>query len=97
MSAAVDFLEVLASDGSAMDKVLAFFRFQGRLTQIDTPRVASFGPRRVVYPQLASLRDEGAGFGSDPPLFVDRCLADDVVRFAEARALEVLVARGADA
>jgi hypothetical protein len=36
------------------------------------------------------MRDEDARFGEDPALHLDRCLADEVVRFAEERALERL-------
>jgi hypothetical protein len=54
------------------------------------PAVASYGPRRALYPQLASLRAGEAGFASDPALFLDRCLADELVRFAEERAHAVL-------
>lgn len=90
MRAAADLLAALRSGEDSLVRVQAFFRFQGRLTRLETPRHASYGPRRVVYPQLVSLDDDGAGFGSDPALFLDRCLADDLVRFAEARGLACL-------
>jgi hypothetical protein len=47
----------------------------------------------VLYPQLVSLRDDEAGFGNDPALFSDRCLADEIVRFAEELALSRLGGR----
>jgi hyaluronoglucosaminidase len=90
MRAAVEFLEKLASGSPSLQKVLAFFTLEGRLERMRTPAVASYGPRRALYPQLASLRDGEAGFAADPALFLDRCLADEVVRFAEERAREIL-------
>lgn len=90
MQAAAELLDMLCADVNPMQRVFAFFRFEGMLTRIATHTVASYGPRRVLYPQLASMRDDGASFGGDPCLFVDRCLADEVVRFAEALALQRL-------
>jgi hyaluronoglucosaminidase len=90
MHAALDLLEKLASDAPSLQKVLAFFTLQGRLERMRVPAVASYGPRRALYPQLASLRDGEAGFAADPALFLDRCLADEVVRLAEERARAVL-------
>ncbi len=90
MRAAVDLLERLASDAPSLQKVLAFFALEGRLERMRTPAVASYGPRRALYPQLASLRDGEDGFAADPALFLDRCLADEVVRFAEERARALL-------
>ncbi len=90
MRAAVDLLERLASDAPSLQKVLAFFTLEGRLERMRVPAVASYGPRRALYPQLASLRDGEAGFAADPALFLDCCLADELVRFAEERAGELL-------
>ena len=45
----------------------------------------------MLYPQLASMRDDAMGFGRDPALFVDRCLADEFVALAEKLALTRLV------
>jgi hyaluronoglucosaminidase len=93
MAAAADLLEMLCSDVNAMQRVFAFFRFEGLLTRIAPSAVASYGPRRVLYPQLGSMRDDGAAFGDDPCLYVDRCLSDDLVRFAEQLALQRLGGR----
>jgi hyaluronoglucosaminidase len=90
MRAALDLLAKLASDAPSLQKVLAFFTLEGRLERMPVPAVASYGPRRALYPQLASLRDGEAGFAADPALFLDCCLADEVVRFAEERARAVL-------
>lgn len=94
MLAAVDMLDALAGDGGAMQRIFAFFRFEGMLSRIVPVATASYGPRRVLYPQLRSLRDDEAAFGADPALFVDRCLADEVVRLAEEMALRALRAPG---
>jgi hypothetical protein len=74
-----------------MQRVFGFFRFEGLLSRLPSPPVASYGPRRVLYPQLVSMRDDGACFGADQALFVDRNLADEVVRLAERVALERLM------
>jgi hyaluronoglucosaminidase len=89
-AAAVDLLEVLGPDSTALTHVWAFFRFEEMLARIPPAAVASYGPRRVLYPQLVSLRDDAARFGSEPALFVGRCLVDDLVRLAERTALERL-------
>lgn len=90
MLAAVDLLEAFCADAPAMQRVFALFRLEGMLSRIVPVATASYGPRRVLYPQLRSLRDEEAAFGPDQALFVDRCLADEVVRFAEEIALRAL-------
>lgn len=89
MLAAADLLEAFCAPGSgAMQRVFAFFRLEGMLSRIVPSPVASYGPRRVLYPQLASLRDDVATFGPDRALFRDCCLADEVVAFAEEIARE---------
>ncbi len=87
MSAATDLLDVLSSDSTGMMCVWSFLRLEGLLTRIPPGTVASYGPRRVLYPQLASMRDDVATFSDDPALFVDCCLADEVIRLAEDAAL----------
>jgi hyaluronoglucosaminidase len=83
MLAALDFLDGLLREGPRLAKVLSFFGFEGRVQIASSPAAASYGPRRVVYPQLVSMRDDGAGFGADPALFKDCNLADEMVSFAE--------------
>lgn len=96
MRIAVDLLLALepktedAKPANAIDTFFAFTRFEGRLTHVPGPIKASFGPRRVLYSQLRSLEDEAAHFGPDPALFIDRCLSDSFVRYAEARGCERL-------
>ncbi|MDX1650386.1 MAG: hypothetical protein R3263_11085, partial [Myxococcota bacterium] len=76
-------------------QVLAWMAAEGGLTRTPpSPRV-HYGPRRILYPQLADLTDAGARFGADPALFAARCLADEVVTLAERVAVERLgVQRG---
>jgi hyaluronoglucosaminidase len=95
MLAALEFLDGLLREGPRLPKVLSLFGFEGRVQNAQSPSAASYGPRRVLYPQLVSMRDDGAGFGADPALFKDCNLADEVVAFAESFGLEKLRARGA--
>ena len=74
-------------------RVLGIVGFEGKLTREPIPNKTSYGPRRVLYPQLVSMRDETMGFGADPSLYTDRCLSDALIRYVERRALELL---GAD-
>lgn len=90
---AVDLLARLVERAPAMKLALALFRMQGRLTRIAPAKRTSYGPRRVIHPQLASLEDESAHFSADPVLFLDRCLGDELVRFAESHALARLGGR----
>jgi hyaluronoglucosaminidase len=94
MDAAAELLDSLVGERPRMEKVLAFLRFESRLRR-PPPGTVSYGPRRVLYPQLASLRDDEAGFGADAALYRDRSLAEEVVRFAEERALSLLAAPAA--
>jgi hyaluronoglucosaminidase len=87
MAAALDLLESLCSDMVPIQLVFAFFRFEGMLTRIAPAATASYGPRRVLYPQLGSMRDDAAAFGADQALFVDCCLTDELVKLAENMAL----------
>ena len=90
MRAALGALRALESGEPRSARVLAFFAFEGKLTREPIPNKTSYGPRRVLYPQLASMRDETMGFGADPALYTDRCRSDELVRFVEQRALESL-------
>jgi hyaluronoglucosaminidase len=90
IAAALDLLDALHGPGSSLDRCLAFVRFEGRLT-LDAPAATtSFGPRRVLYPQLEGLSRGDAHFARDPALFRERCLADEIVAFAEEAALAAL-------
>ncbi len=89
MQAALDAIRVLVSGADLPAKTLAVFRCQGRLSREAEILPASFGPRRVLYPQLASMRDDAMRFGADPALHLGRCLADEFIALADdvARAL----------
>jgi hyaluronoglucosaminidase len=90
MRAACELLHRLAGAGSRVERALAVFGFETRARAAPAEAAESYGARRVLYPQLASLREEDARFGPDPALFLDGCLADEVVRLAEARAAAAL-------
>jgi hyaluronoglucosaminidase len=90
IEAAVELLRCLAGDATRERKSQAFMSMEGRLTREPELAQSSYGPRRVLYPQLVELRAEAVRFGPDPSLFVDRCLADEFVRLAERTALRLL-------
>jgi hyaluronoglucosaminidase len=90
MRAALDLLDALGGAGSSLDECLAWIRFEGRLTLDPPAATTSYGPRRVLYPQLVGLAQGSARFAADPALFRERCLADEIVRYAEDAALEAL-------
>ena len=71
----------------AKDRVFAFMALESKLSREPIPAVASYGPRRVLYPQLGSMRDDEMALPEDPTLLTDRCLADAFVALAEAYAL----------
>ena len=89
MMAALDLLAALRAGGPRKDAIFAFFRFAVRSSE-PPPAKVSYGPRRLLYPQLASMRDETMGFGADPWLLRGRNLADDFVALADAEAEEHL-------
>jgi hyaluronoglucosaminidase len=93
MAGAIELLERLATREAGLATALAFFRMEGRMTRLHADRHTSYGPRRAVHPQLISLDDDEARFGDDPVLFLDRCLAEEILRFAEERALARLSGR----
>lgn len=76
---ALDCLTDFAAAANGMERIIAFSRFEGRLTRNPPGEAASFGPRRILYPQLVSMSDDTPGYGSDDALILDRCLADEIV------------------
>jgi hyaluronoglucosaminidase len=75
-------LRARAGGGSRSAVVLAYMGMEAAFTrEIDNGK-ASYGPRRLLYPQLVSMRDDEMRFGTDPCLLLDRCLADEFVRLA---------------
>lgn len=87
---ALDAVAGLTVRGSPAAKVAALVALELRLGSVSEPRQVSYGPRRVLYPQLASMDEEAMRFGSDPALVRGRCLADEFVALAERLALERL-------
>jgi len=83
-------LQLRAADASDLARCLALLRMEGILTRIPKGRVASYGVRRLLVPQLASMRARGAHFGSDPTLFLDHSLADAWIDFVAEEALRGL-------
>jgi hyaluronoglucosaminidase len=90
MEIALDALAAMRTARVAADVIRAWMRMEGRLTRLDTPRHTSYGPRRVLYPQLRSMREEDMDFGDDPCLITGQCLADEVVTRVARRAAERL-------
>jgi hyaluronoglucosaminidase len=88
MRAAVRALEAFFGPGSRSQQVLAFIAMEGALSRESSPPQASYGPRRVLYPQLVSMGDDTMRFGDDPVLARGACLADDLVALAERIALD---------
>jgi hypothetical protein len=66
--------------------VLAFLALEAKLSREPLPSEVSYGPRRVLYPQLASMRDDEMALAAEPTLIRDRNLADDIVLLAESEA-----------
>jgi hyaluronoglucosaminidase len=85
MLAALDLLSALEAGGPRKDAVFASFSFATR-TQQPPPAQVSYGPRRLLYPQLVSMRDDQMRYGADPWLLRGRCLADEFVALADSRA-----------
>lgn len=90
IAAALDFLSAFFRSGLAKDRVYAFFTLEAKLSREPLPAKSSYGPRRVLYPQLASMRDEQMRLAGDPTLMRNRCLADAFVALAEDLALAEL-------
>ncbi len=90
MAAVIDFLTALLEGERRKEQVFAFLALEARLSREPLPTKTSYGPRRVLYPQLASMRDDEMALSDDPTLLRDRCLADAFVALAEELALSRL-------
>jgi hyaluronoglucosaminidase len=90
IQAALDGLDRVLSGPTPSDRCLGFIGFGFRINLEPALVAQSYGPRRVLYPQLNSMKDDEMALGSDPALFRDRCLADAFVEFFEDVALERL-------
>jgi hyaluronoglucosaminidase len=93
LQAALGGLRALETGDTRSAKALGFTAMEGKLTREVPNGKVSYGPRRVLYPQFSSMHDDAMGFGADPSLVTDRCLADEWIRFVEARASDLLAAR----
>ena len=80
-------LEIVEGDHPPLEKGLAVARLEGRLTRLPTSGLASYGPRRAFLPQLEPFPRDERALSPDALLVRDRCLAEEIVRFVEDRAL----------
>jgi len=94
MQVALEAMEALLEETSTGARLRAYSRMEGRLTRLCPTRAVSYGPRRVLYPQLRSMREEDMGFGDDACLLRGRCLADDVVDLVADLAVWLLAPAG---
>lgn len=90
LDAALDTAGILLGPGSRSEKVLGLMRMEAHLSrEPDTDRT-SYGPRRVMYPQITSMREDEMSLGADPALIRNRNLVDELVEFVEDLALWLL-------
>jgi hyaluronoglucosaminidase len=94
LAAAVDALRGLLRASEPMDRLRAFMTLEIRLAREPLPIEASYGPRRVLYPQLASLRDDAARLGEDLSLVRDQNLVDEIIEFVEDLGLFIASGEG---
>ncbi len=92
LAAAVELLGTLAAKAAPMVCLRELFRFQARIRE-PLPTEISYGPRRILYPQLVSLNDDTARFGVDPVLFRNALWIDRAVDFVEGAAVHRLEGR----
>jgi hyaluronoglucosaminidase len=90
MHEALGALAVIEGDADPLEKGLALARLEGRLTRLQPSGLVSYGPRRAFLPQLEPFPAAEQALSPDARLLRDRCLAEDVVRFVEDRALSRL-------
>ncbi len=80
---AVDALIEILGEAPRSQRIFALMRMEGRLAlEADNGRV-SYGPRRVLYPQLTSMYEDEMELSVEPTLIRDRCLADEILEFVE--------------
>ncbi len=90
IGAALTALEGILSGQTASRRVASLMILEAKLNREPTPVAQSYGPRRVLYPQISSMGDDTMALGPDPALFRNRCLSDAFVLFAEEVALSRL-------
>ena len=87
---AIEAIANVLGEGGASTRITALFGLELRLGSEPEPRHVSYGPRRVLYPQLSSMFEDEMGLGADPALVRGRNLADEFVTLAEDVAVERL-------
>lgn len=87
MAAAARAVAAVRGAASGSERVRALLVLEGGLTQRPVPVAVSYGPRRVLYPQLGSMRDDAMHLLDDSVLLRDRCLPEEVLRAVEDWAL----------
>lgn len=95
VDAALSCARVLLGESSRAEKTRAFLALEARLTREPAAGCTSYGPRRVLYPQLSSLRERDMALAEPRALVRDRNLADELVEFAEDLAVWLLTETGA--
>ena len=83
LNAALEAARALLGGGTRGEKVRALLIMQGRLAREPEADKVSYGPRRVLYPQLVAMQEDEMSLGHDPALIRDRCLVDEIVEFVE--------------
>jgi hyaluronoglucosaminidase len=80
---ATDALLTICRDSTRSEKVFALLRLEAQLTRDAGNGKVSYGPRRVFYPQLTSMREDEMGLAPGETLIRNRSLADDILVFVE--------------
>jgi hyaluronoglucosaminidase len=80
---ATDALLTICRDSTRSEKVYALLRLEAQLTRDASNGKVSYGPRRVFYPQLTSMREDEMGLTPDGALIRDRSLVEDILVFVE--------------
>lgn len=87
---AFETLVSLLKPTSRSEKTTALMRFESKLAAEPETGQTSYGPRRVFYPQLSSMRSDEMGLGDEPALVRGRSLVDEIVEFVEDLAIWML-------
>jgi hypothetical protein len=90
MESAVATARAVLGEGTRSARVYALMGMEGRFTHEPETGKTSYGPRRVLYPQITSMRDDEMALGPDPALMRDRNLTDELVEFVEDLAIWLL-------
>ena len=80
----------LLGDSPRGAKLMVLMAMEARFSRDPEPGRVSYGPRRVLYPQLTSMREDEMALGEDAALIRDRNLIDEIVEFVEDLAIWLL-------